>query len=152
MRAAIECKDHIPIVVNPLTVSIHASGNERLILDLRHINQYIEKRKFEFEGVLEALQYVIKNGFIFKCDLTSGYHHISIHEDHQSYLGFSWKLKNKMKYFIFRVLSFGLSTVGHAFSKVPRPMVKCWRAQGFRVIFYLDEGWEVEFDFDSCSL
>jgi hypothetical protein len=41
--AAIECKDQIPIVVNPFTVSINASGKERLILDLRHVNQYIEK-------------------------------------------------------------------------------------------------------------
>ena len=52
--AAIECKDQIPIVGNPLTVSINASGKERLILDLRHVNQYIEKRKFKFEGVPEA--------------------------------------------------------------------------------------------------
>jgi hypothetical protein len=31
-------------------------------------------------------------------------------------------------------------------------LVKFWRAQGFRVIFYLDDGWGVESDFDSCSL
>jgi len=31
------------------------------------------------EGVPAALQYVIKYGFMFKCDMTSGYHHISIH-------------------------------------------------------------------------
>jgi hypothetical protein len=31
-------------------------------------------------------------------------------------------------------------------------MVKFWRAQGFQVIFYLDDGWGVESDFDSCSL
>ena len=89
---------------------------------------------------------------MFKCDLTSGYHHIYIHKDHQSYLGFSWKFKNKIKYFIFRVLPFGLPTAGHVFSKVLRPMVKFWRAQGFQVIFYLDDGWGVESDFDSCSL
>lgn len=89
---------------------------------------------------------------MLKCDLISGYHHISIHEDHQSYLGFSWKFKNKIKYFIFLVLPFGLSTAGHVFSKVLRPMVTFWRAQGFRVIFHLDDGWGVESDFDSCSL
>ena len=89
---------------------------------------------------------------MFKCDLTFGYHYISIHEDHQSYLGFSWKFKNKIKYFIFRVLPFGLSTAGSVFSKVLRPMVKFWHAQGFRVIFDLDDGWGVESDFDSCSL
>ena len=57
-----------------------------------------------------------------------------------------------MKYLISQVLPFGLSTVGHVFSKVLRPMVKCWRAHGFRVIFYLDDGWGVESDFVPCSL
>ena len=92
------------------------------------------------------------SGCMLKCDLISGYHHISIHEDHQSYLGFSWKFKNKIKYFIFLVLPFGLSTAGHVFSKVLRPMVTFWRAKGFRVIFHLDDDWGVESDFDSCSL
>lgn len=31
--------DQIPHVVNPLTVSVNAKGKERLILDLRHVNQ-----------------------------------------------------------------------------------------------------------------
>ena len=52
--STMECKDLIPIVVKLLTISINASAKERLILDLRHVNQYIEKRKFKFEGVPEA--------------------------------------------------------------------------------------------------
>ena len=91
--AAIECTDILPYVINPLTVSVNHKGKERLILDLRHVNQYIEKRKHNFEGVSEAIQYIIKDGYMFKFDLSSGYHHISIHKDHQKYLGFSWKLK-----------------------------------------------------------
>lgn len=35
--------DQIPHVVNPLTVSVNAKGKERLILDLRHVNQYVVK-------------------------------------------------------------------------------------------------------------
>jgi hypothetical protein len=41
------------------TVSVNASGKERLILDLRHIDQFIENRKYKFEGVPENLYCVI---------------------------------------------------------------------------------------------
>ena len=34
-----------PYVVNPLTVSVSASGKKRLVLDLRHVNKYVENRR-----------------------------------------------------------------------------------------------------------
>lgn len=71
--------DQIPHVVNPLTVSVNAKGKERLILDLRHVNRYVVKYKFKPEGIKEALDFVHKNGFMFKFDLSSGYHHIDLH-------------------------------------------------------------------------
>jgi hypothetical protein len=47
----VETKD-VPYVVNLLTVAISHSGKERLVLDLRHVNRYIEKQKVKFEGVI----------------------------------------------------------------------------------------------------
>lgn len=69
----------VPHVVNPLTVSVNAKGKERLILDLRHVNQYVVLYKFKLEGIKEALDFVQKDGFMFKFDLSSGYHHIDLH-------------------------------------------------------------------------
>ena len=40
----VETKD-VPYVVIPLAVAISDSGKERLVLDLRHVNRYIEKQK-----------------------------------------------------------------------------------------------------------
>jgi hypothetical protein len=62
---AIECTDILPYVITPLIVSVNHKGKERLILDLRHVNQYIEKRKHKFEGVSEAIQYNERR--MFKC-------------------------------------------------------------------------------------
>ncbi len=42
----------------------------------------------------------------FTFDLKSGYHHIDICSQHQKYLGFHWE----GKWYVFAVLSFGLST------------------------------------------
>lgn len=89
----VTCKvtvDQIPHVVNPLTVSVNAKGKERLLLDLRHVIQYVVKYKFKLEDIKEALDFVHKNGFMFKFDLSSGYHHIDLHASMYRYFGFSW--------------------------------------------------------------
>ena len=41
---------------------------------------------------------------------------------------------------MFTVLPFGLCTVYYLFPKVVRPLVCYWRAQGIRIIMYLDDG------------
>ena len=38
-----------PDIINPISVSNLRSGKQRLILDLRHVNQFIYKQKFKFE-------------------------------------------------------------------------------------------------------
>lgn len=78
---------------------------------------------------------------MIKFDLTSGYHHINIHEDHQQYLGFSLEINGKIRYFVLTVLPFGLSSAGYIFTKTLRPLVTHWRANSFPIIMYLDDGW-----------
>ena len=77
-----------------------------------------------------------KGDFLFSFDLKSGYHHVDIAEVHHKYLGFSWC----QKWFVFTVLPFGLCTACYLFTKLLRPLVRYWRAQGLRVIIYLDDG------------
>ena len=38
-----------PYVVNPLSVSVQPSGKLRLILDLRHVNNYVQKQKMNMK-------------------------------------------------------------------------------------------------------
>jgi hypothetical protein len=131
----------IPFVVNPLTVSISEKGKQRLVLDLRHVNEYVLKEKIKFEGINEAKNYAKKGYYMIKFDLRSGYHHVNIHPEHQKFLGFSWKINGVQKYFIFTVLPFGLSSAGHIFTKIMRTLVNYWRSQSFPIIVYLDDGW-----------
>ena len=42
----VEILDHKSDIVNPLSVSIQPSDKKRLILDWRHVNLYVFKRKF----------------------------------------------------------------------------------------------------------
>ena len=47
-------------------------------------------------------------------------------EEDQTYLGFSWKIDNIVKFFVFTVLPFGLSTSPFVFTKLVRPLVELW--------------------------
>ena len=127
-----------PYVVNPLTVS---EGKKlRLVLDLRHVNQYTYVSKFKYEGLSVLADMFVKDSYFFTFDLESGYHHIDIFEPHQKFLGFSWNFGNCVRYFTFSVLPFGLNTASHCFTKMLRPLVTRWRSMGHCSIMYIDDG------------
>ena len=44
-RGLIRKCDYPPYMVNPLTISVPASGKKRLILDLREVNKHVWKEK-----------------------------------------------------------------------------------------------------------
>ena len=106
-----------PEVVNPLSVAFNRSGKKRLILDLHEVNLHIWKDKVKFEDFKVALTYFKKQGFMFKFDLKSGYHHIDMAQWCHTYLGFCWD----SKYYVFTVLPFGLSSSPCVFTKMPSP-------------------------------
>ena len=79
-----------PNIINPLSVSTRSSGKQRLILDLRHVIQFIYKQKFKCEDLSVATQLFNRNYYLFKLDLKSGYHHVEIFPDHRKFLAFAW--------------------------------------------------------------
>ena len=137
-----------PHVVNPLTVSVNAKGKERLILDLRHVNEHVLLNKIKFEDVKTVSQYITSECFGFIFDLKNGYHHLDVCISYRKYLGFQWK----GKFYIFTVLPFGLRTSGYIFTKVIRPLVKKWRKEGIKVVVYLDDGFGVSDNTETCIL
>lgn len=127
----------VPHVVNPLSVSINKQGKKRLILDLRKVNKLVWKDSFTFEDWKVGLEYFEKDAFCFKYDLSKGYYHIDIFEEHQTYLGFSVN----GKYYVYTVLAFGLSSAPFIFTKLMREIVKYIRLQGIKLVMFLDDGW-----------
>ena len=115
-------------------------GKLRVVLNLRHLNQFLRKDHFKYEDLRIATLMFEKDDYLIKFDLKSGYHHLDIFEAHQTYLGFSWPVNRIPRYFVFTVLPFGLATACYAFTKLLRPLVRFWRGQGLRVVLYLDDG------------
>ena len=132
--------DQKPHICSPLSVVENADKKLRLVLNLRYLNQSLQKVKFKYEDLRVALLMFTRKDFLFKFDLKSGYHHIDIFGPHQKYLGFAWGIDNNTNYFVFTVMPFGLATACYVFTKIMRPLVKYWRGRGLRTVLYLDDG------------
>ena len=87
-------------------------------------------------------------------DLKSGCHHIAIHLHHQAFLGFVWKLPGALsfRYFVFGVLPFGLSFAPYIFIKCLKPLEKCWKVDKFNIALFLNDGWLIDIDRNSCAV
>ena len=68
---------HPPYLVNPLTVSVRGS-QKRLILDLSSLNVNVYKDKIKFDDWKAMIHFLAKGIFMFKFDISKGYHHIDI--------------------------------------------------------------------------
>ena len=68
------------------------------------------------------------------------------------FLGFSWKFRNGVTpYFVFTVLSFGLSSAPHIFTKVFKRLEKYWRVFGFIIALFLDDGFLLDYTESTCN-
>ena len=77
---------------------------------------------------------------IFSFDLESGYHRMDINSNFWKYLGVPWRFSGVVRYFVFRVLPFGLWSACYLFTKMFRPFVARWRSFGVFAILYIDNG------------
>ncbi|XP_057299732.1 uncharacterized protein LOC130630297 [Hydractinia symbiolongicarpus] len=128
-----------PHVVNPLSVSTKG-GKSRLILDLRYLNQHIYKEKVKFEDWKVVREFLTAQGYMFKFDIKQGYHHIDISEEHQNFLGFSWVIGGKERYFVFTVLPFGLSPAPFICTKTMRVFIRYCRENMIKIAIFIDDG------------
>ena len=138
-----------PTVVNPLTVAYNKVGKPRLVLDCRHINEYLHKFRFRYEDIRIAEEMFEKGSFLFTYDLKSAYHHINmINPIFRTYSGLAWIFNGETKYNIVNCLPFGISVASHIFSATLRHVVKFLRSSGYKVVKFLDNGIGGSTDYD----
>ena len=129
-----------PHICSPLSVVSNSVGKLRLVLNLRYLNQYLHLFPFKYEDLRVAALLFDVDEYLFKFDLKSGYHHVDIHPDYHTYLGFQWETKGVACYYVFTVHPFGLSTACYLFTKMIQPLIRYWRGRGLKAIVYLDDG------------
>ena len=80
-----------PKVINPLSAS--TKEKHRLILHLREVNSHLYKGKIKFDDWKSFQSHLEgSKGYLFKFNLKSGYYHINIFNDHQTFLGCSCEI------------------------------------------------------------
>ena len=128
------------------------NGKKRLILGLRYVNNHLFKDKIKFNDWNSFQNYLVGNkGYLLKFDLKSGYHHVDVFDEHQTYLGSSWEINKQTHYFVFTVLPFGLITAPFVFTKVVWQLIKYWRLHAVRIAFFLDDGLGIEFGYSKSK-
>ena len=68
-------------------------------------------------------------------DLTHRYHHVAAHPHDETFLVFSW---NK-HFYQFEVMPFGLKSAPRWLTKIVIILARSWRADGIRVLIYLND-------------
>ena len=103
-----------PYICSPLSVVESSAGKKRLVINLKHLNNFLWKQKFQYEDLRIAMMLYEKGDYLFFFYFKSGYHHVDIVEVHCKYLGFEWD----RQFYVFTVLPFGLSSACYMFTKL----------------------------------
>ena len=96
-----------PHICSPLSVVSNSVGKLCLVLNLRYLNQYLHVITLKYEDLRVATLLFDTEEYLFKFDLKSSYHHVDIHPDYHTYLGFQWVTKGEANYHMFTVLPLG---------------------------------------------
>lgn len=124
-----------PHFISPISVVPKKSGDFRLIVDLRHLNQHISPPHFVNEDIDTVTELIKPGDKLVTIDIRSCFHHVPIAEDCQQYVCFKWGAS----YYKWKVLPFGLNCSPYFVNKVLRPFIAYLRAQGIRAVIYVDD-------------
>lgn len=125
-----------PIVVSPLgVVPKKGSQKYRLIFDGRYVNSHLVIPTFSYETLSQLPEWARPGDVAFTIDLTSGFHHLMMHESAWPYLGFEWR----GEYYVFTSGPFGLATMPWAFTMLMRAVFVHFRRLGHRCTGYIDD-------------
>ena len=131
--------DYIPHVVNPMSCVF--SKKWRCVLDASiGLNPYCRKRKITLDD-LSCIHKILKRGdFMTVSDLDSGYWHVPIHPDFQTFLGLHFILPSgQILYWVWVCMPLGIVDAAYIFTKITKPIMASLRLEGKRSSIYIDD-------------
>ena len=135
-KGALEiARDPGPSFYSRLFLVEKASGGWRPVINLSHLNDFVQLTPFKMETVASALLSVREGDFLASLGLKDAYFQILIHGSSRKLLRFM----SEGTVYQFRALCFGLSTAPQVFTKV-FVAVSAWaHSHGIRLLRYLDD-------------
>lgn len=123
-------------------------GSYHLILNLKHLNQFVEYHHFKMENLKSAITLMSPNCYMATIDLKDAYYSVSIDKDNRKYLRFTWN--NQL--FQFTCLPNGLSSAPRIFTKLMKPVYSTLRCKGFENVGYIDDTYLKGTTFHDCEV
>ena len=134
-RALEIARDPGPGFYSCLFIVEKASGGWRPVIDLSHLNDFVQLTSFKMETVASVLLSVREGDFLASLDLKDAYFQILIHRSSRKLL----KFMSEGMVYQFRALCFGLSTAPQVFTRVFAAVSAWAHSQGIRLLRYLDD-------------
>ena len=114
-KGALEiARDPGPGFYNRLFLVEKATGGWRPVIDLSHLNDFVQLMPFKMETVASVLLSVREGDFLASLDLKDAYFQIPIHGSSRKLLRFM----SEGTVYQFKALCFGLSTAPQVFTRV----------------------------------
>ena len=110
-------------------------GDWRPVIDLSHLNDFVQLTSFKMETVASVLLSVREGDFLASLDLKDAYFQIPIHGSSRKLLRFM----SEGTVYQFKALCFGLSTAPQVFTRVFAAVSAWAHSRGIRLLRYLDD-------------
>ena len=115
------------------------SGSWRPVIDLSHLNRFVDVSHFQMETIQSVLLSVRQGDWMASIDLREAYLQVPVHPESRHFLRFV----AHGRAYQFKALCFGLSTAPQVFTRVMAPVSAILHSLGIRMRRYLDN-WLVQ--------
>ena len=121
-------------------------GTHRMILNLKHLNEYVPYHHFKMDTIQTALKLLHPGCFMASVDLKDAYYSVPVAEEDRKYLKFQWE----DTYFQFTCLPNGLACAPRLFTKLLKPVYTHIRSLGHTCMGHIDDSLLVGYDYSAC--
>ena len=133
-KEAIELAPPSPGFYSRLFVTPKVTGGWRPVIDLSHLNGFVDVSHVHMETTQTVLQSLQEGDWLVSLDLQDAYLQVPVHPSSRRYLRFCVG----ESVYQFRALCFGLSMAPQVFAHVMAPVSAIMHRHGFQILGYLD--------------